>query len=328
LVNRLCKQGMTLLATACLLFAGVCFGRSSSPPVLQQTTPTHDIRVKTELVALAVSATDRHGNFVSGLPESDFRVYEDSHLQHIALFAPGDVPVTVGILVDHSGSMAPRLDQVVAAAAAFVKSSNPQDEIFVENFNENVRPGLPPGIEFSSDINLLASAILGQPAEGETALYDAISAGLRTLRDGHGRRQALLIVTDGGDNASSISLRDITTLAGRSNAPMYFIGISDPNDEDSRPRILKRLAKITGGRAYFPQFADQVGPLCRQIARDIREQYTIGYVPSASNSSGAFHKIRVAVSAPGHGKLQVHTRAGYFSDAGSIPQPTLASEKP
>ena len=321
--------GAGSLAVVVFLATCAAFGRSSSPPHSPQDHPAdRAIQVKAEMVDLPVSVTDRKGHFVAGLAKNDFRVYEDSRLQQISLFDPLDVPVTVGMLVDHSGSMAPRLAQVVAGAAVFVQSSNPQDEIFVDNFNEAVSKGLPPGIEFSADSHLLASAVAGQQATGETALYDAIVDGLSSLRDGHDRRQALVIITDGGDNASRHSLADVMALAGRSNAALYFIGISDPADEDRNPRVLKKIAKITGGRAYFPESIDQVTSICRQIARDIREQYTIGYAPADNGSNGAFRKIRVTVSAPGRGKLTVHTRAGYFADALSVPQANSASNAP
>ena len=280
------------------------------------------------MVDLAVSVINHQGHFVPGLTKEDFRVYEDSRLQQIALFDSTDVPVTVGILVDHSGSMAPRLDQVAAAAAAFVTSSNPHDQIFVDNFNETVRKGLPPGIEFSADSKLLSSAISAQHASGETALYDAIAAGLHSLSDGTGLRQALVIITDGGDNASRLSLSGVMALAGRAKATLYFIGISDPYDEDRNPRVLKRLAKVTGGRVYFPQSLDGITSICREIAQDIREQYTIGYIPSNGDYNGAFRKVRVVVSAPGRGRLIVHTRAGYFADATPAPSPISAAAIP
>lgn len=324
---RFFRIGLPVVA----FFLATCaaFARSSSQllPLQNRSTET-PIQVQSEMVDLSVSVTDHKGHFVSGLAKRSFRVYEDSHLQQITFFAPGDVPVTVGILVDHSGSMAPRLGQIVAAAAAFVDSSNPHDEIFVDNFNGTVHKGLPPDVEFSADSKLLALAVASQQARGETALYDAIAEGLHALRDGHGRRQALLIITDGGDNASAYTLSEVIAMVGRSKAAMYFVGISDSYDEDRNPRVLKKLAKLTGGHAYFPDSVEDVTSICRQIARDIREQYTIGYIPTGAANNGAFRKILVTVSAPGRGKLTVHARTGYFAEAVAAASPSLGSSKP
>jgi Ca-activated chloride channel homolog len=291
--------------------------RISSRQASQEITGSAGIKVNVSLVDLAVSVTDHSGHFVRGLTKNDFQVFEDGKPEEISLFDSEDVPASVGIIVDHSGSMAPNLPEVSAAAAAFVKSSNPQDEIFVENFNEGIRMGLPPGTEFSSNMSELAKAVMNQSARGKTALYDALAEALEYLQKGHRQREALVLISDGGDNASSHTFSQVLAKAENSNVAIYTVGIFDPLDEDRNPGALKKLSKNTGGQAYFPKSAGEVSSICREIAREIREQYIIGYLPANRDYNSAYRKLVVVAKAPGRGRLNVRTRTGYLAVPGA-----------
>lgn len=269
------------------------------------------ISVTTELVVLPVSVTDSKGVFVSKLGAENFRVFEDGRPQKITLFAEEDTPVTVGLIVDHSRSMGPKLRGVAEAVSMFAHSSNPQDEMFVVDFGETVSIERIAGKEFTSDPKELEQAVAAVTARGQTALYDAIIEGLEHLRQGDLDKKALVIVSDGGDNVSRHKFGDVLELARRSHALIYAIGLVGESGEEENPEVLKKLCKETGGIAFFPRADESVADISRSIARDLREQYTLGYSPEKRNHSGAFRKIAVQVSAPGRGKLHVRTRAGY-----------------
>jgi VWFA-related protein len=247
----------------------------------------------------------------TGLSQQHFQVYENGVPQQIKLFKHEDVPVTAGLAVDHSGSMRPKLAEVSVAARTFVEASNPNDRMFVVNFNEHVELGLPPSIRFSSDPAVLARAISQAPATGMTALYDAIFKVLQLLQEGGRDKKVALVISDGGDNASKHKLVETLKLAEQSSAIIYCVGIFDENDEDRSPRVLRKLAESTGGLAFFPTELGQVSAICGRIARDIRDQYTIGYSPATPAKPGDYRTIRVTASAPHEDKLIVRTRTGY-----------------
>lgn len=271
------------------------------------------IAVDVNLVALHATVRDGKGRIVSNLVEQNFEVYEDDVRQEIRLFRNEDAPVTVGIVVDHSGSMRPKLAQVVAAAVAFVRSSHPEDEMFVVNFNENVSLGLPKSNPFTNDPAALESAVSRAPATGMTALYDATNLALEKLRDAGRDKKVLLIISDGGDNASKTSLDHVLKMAGESGAILYTIGLSHDEDPDRDPGTLKRMARESGGEAYFPEELSSVVAVCEEIARDIRSQYTVGYFSTSAKPKDAYRSIRMVAHAPGHKRLTVRTRAGYVA---------------
>lgn len=277
------------------------------------------ISVDVPLVVLHATVTARQGGFVSDLGQQDFAVYEDGAPQRIQLFRNEDIPVTVGLVIDHSTTMAPKLVEVTAAARTFVRCSNREDEMFVVNFNEEVSLGLPGAVRFSDSGAELQHAILMAPAGGQTALYDAIYKALDELRAGTRDKKALIVVSDGGDNASARSLAQVMKLAGQSSAAIYTIGLFDEQDPDRNPGVLKRLAQATGGQTFLPGQLREVEPICEGIAKDIRHQYTIGYVPVNRARDGAHRAIRVVAREQGHGALSVRTRTGYI--AGGEPGP-------
>jgi VWFA-related protein len=269
------------------------------------------ISVDVDLVVLQATVRDRAGHTVMELERGDFTVLEDGKPQPIRLFRHEDTPVTVGLVVDHSSSMREKLSDVTAAAQAFVQSSNSDDRMFVVNFNETVSLGLPMGMPFSDSAEQLGNAIWGQPAVGTTALYDAIIEALKRLQESTHDKKVLIVISDGGDNASKSSLERVLKLTEQSNAMIYTIGIFDPDDPDKNPAVLRRLAKESGGEAFFPAQLLETVEICQRIARDIRDQYTIGYSSTNGKREGVYHKVRVAAREKDNGKLFVRTRAGY-----------------
>jgi VWFA-related protein len=271
------------------------------------------ISVDVALVVLHATVTDRQGSVVSNLDEQSFEVYEDGVRQSIRLFKSEDIPVTAGLVIDHSTTMQPKLAEVSAAARTFVRSSNRDDEMFVVNFNEIVSLGLPGPIRFTDSAAELENAIARAPAEGQTALYDAIAKALEGLQAGSRDKKALVVVSDGGDNASAHTLAQVMKLAGQSSAVIYTVGIFDEGDPDRNPGALKRLAQATGGEAFFPGQIGEVMAICERIARDIRHQYTIGYVPINLTRDGSHRAIRIIARAKDHSTLSVRTRTSYIA---------------
>ena len=297
-------------------------GTAPSSPAASGAT----ISVNVDLVVLHATVRNGKGGFVSGLQKQDFRVYEDGHPQTIGLFQHEDVPVAVGLVVDNSGSMKRKRSDVAAAALAFVRSSNPEDEMFVVNFNEHVTFGLPNTKLFSARPSELVEALMGVPASGKTALYDAIEAGFVHLQKASRNKKVLIVVSDGGDNASKHTLDEVLLDAGRSDAMIYTIGLFDEYDKDRNPGVLRRIARATGGEAFFPAEPGAVVKICQGIAQDIRNQYTIGYTPANQNLDGGYRQIRVSVVGHHGGKLFVRTRDGYIASPDRNSPPAGAQE--
>jgi Ca-activated chloride channel family protein len=280
----------------------------------QDQQESYTIRSEARLVLLDVSVKDSAGGFVSGLSKENFSVFENGRPQRIVAVDHGDPPVTVGILVDESRSMGPKRPAVLTAALAFIAESNPEDEIFVLNFNDRVTRGLPSPMVFSDNLEELRKALFRGVSDGRTALNDAVVEGLAQLEMGKREKKTLVLISDGGDNASTNTRRETLDRVEASLATIYTIGLFDAEDADSDPGILKRLASISGGEAYFPPSPEEMVPTCHRIARDIRARYTLGYVPAAGKGANDVRNIRVGASAPGHAKLITETRRRYRYD--------------
>ncbi len=294
------------LALAMLLLIGLARASDAQAP------QPFRISVNVDLVVLNVTVRDRDGRFVPDLLEQNFEIRESGVRQSIRLFRHEDLPVIVGLVVDHSGSMRPKLTEVIAAVRTFVQSSRSDDEMFVVNFNEKVTLGLPDAVRLSNRPEELAQAISNTPATGQTALYDAILKAQERLKASTREKKVLIVISDGGDNASTHNLPDVLKTAEQSSTVVYAIGIFDAEDPDKNPGVLQRLASETGGEAFFPGQLDQVVAICERIARDIRSQYTLGYVPANPAKPGSYRRIGVAARTPGQPKLFVRTRAGYI----------------
>lgn len=272
----------------------------------------------TELVVLPVTVTDTHGRLIADLPRDRFTVYDDGRQQEVALFSNEDTPVTVGLVVDNSGSMRHKLGEVVAAALAFAKVSNPHDELFTLEFNDDVQDANPGRLLFADDVASLQTSLSALRPEGRTALYDALIAGLNRIENGSRARRVLILVSDGGDNASTATLDQVLARARASNVTIYTIGLFDSDDQDANPRALKAIAQTTGGERFLPA---SPGPLladCEHIAREIRSGYTIGYAPP--DRDGRYHRVRVNIARGDGPKIVTRTRPGYFAAGASAPR--------
>jgi Ca-activated chloride channel family protein len=297
------------------LFAWLTLQIPAPPPATPTTSQGFAISREVDFVVLPVTVRNREGQFVSGLEASKFQVYENGRRQAIALFRSEDTPVTLGLVVDRSGSMAARSNDVVEGALAFVEASNPQDEEFVINFTERIKPGLPANIPFTSNANELRAALSTSSRGGKTALYDAVAIALQHIDLSQAGKKVLILISDGGDDASQHNFSQVLRMAQSANVVIYAIGLYDEHSSDQNPKVLRQFAKETGGLDYSPSSTEEVVRVCRQIAGDVRHQYTIGYSP-ADVGRNTYRKIRVEASSASHEKLSVRTRAGYFPAAG------------
>ncbi|MGD0498827.1 MAG: VWA domain-containing protein [Bryobacteraceae bacterium] len=288
--------------------------------LLGQTAGTQEergtvIRTDVRLVVLHTTVLDRSGHFVTNLPQQDFSVYENGVRQQIKQFKREDVPVSMGLVIDNSGSMRDKRAKVEAAAMALAKDSNPEDEVFVVNFNDEAFLDLPPNMDFTSDRKVLEEALTRIDSKGGTRLFDSVRMSIDYLKEkAHRDKKVLVVVTDGDDNASDISLENLVKAGQQSEVLIYTVGLL--GDEERREagraeRALKALAVATGGESYFPKELVEVDHIAHQVARDIRSQYLIEYTPENANMDGTYRQIKVAVNAPG--RPTVRTRSGYYA---------------
>lgn len=280
--------------------------------------------VNAGLVVLPVSVKDKSGKSIAGLEQGNFTVFEDGAPQRIELFEQKDAPVAVGLVIDNSGSLAPKRVEVANAAAKLAEYSNADDQIFVLHFHERISYALKLGEAFTSDVEELKSAVSQMKGVGRTAFYDAVLSGLEHVERSVLPKKILIVVSDGVDNASRRTKEEMLQRAAASDTIIYSIGIYNDHDRKD-PGLLKQLSRITGGEAYFPRNAGQLTRACKRIAADIRTQYTLGYVPDNQKRDGRYRSIRVDVSAPNRGELTARTRSGYpapETETSSINEPT------
>ncbi|HUK16674.1 MAG TPA: VWA domain-containing protein [Bryobacteraceae bacterium] len=273
------------------------------------------IRVDTRLIVCHTTVVDKSGHLVTTLPESAFTVYEDGVKQDIKVFKREDVPVSIGLVIDNSGSMRDKRAKVAAAALALVKASNKDDESFVVNFNDEAFLDLPNNKEFTNDLNELQEALSRIDSRGGTAMRDAIRMSIDWVKEkGHKDKKVLVVVTDGNDNSSVISLENLVKASQQAGVLIYSVGLlseEERREAQKAKRALMDLAEATGGEAFFPKELSEVDRIATQVAHDIRNQYTIAYTPSNANMDGKFRAIKIAVNAPG--KPNVRTRNGYYA---------------
>jgi Ca-activated chloride channel family protein len=272
---------------------------------------TFVIHKKVDEVLLHATVIDDKQHIVTNLDKNAFTVYEDGKPQTILSFRHEDIPVAMGIVIDNSGSMREKRAKVNQAALNLVRSSNPQDEIFVVNFNDEYYLDQ----DFTNDLLKLKEALEKIDARGGTALYEAVVASAQNFKNAKLERKVLFVVTDGEDNASQESLEQAVKQLQEENGPsVYAIGILGDEEHPKRARrALEIIAQRTGGLAFFPKTLDEVDEISKQVAHDIRNQYTIGYQPTNARSNGGFRQIRVEAKAKGYKKLQVRTKSGYYA---------------
>lgn len=302
-----------------LLSAFLTLGLALSSAVAEEP-PT--MRVDVELVTLTATVTSRSGHYIGGLQKKDFRVYEDGVLQEIAVFESKEVPISLGIVFDTSGSMVDKIDDVQDAVMHFVHTVNPQDEIFVLRFSDEVDLV----VDFTSDRGRLARAVRRLRARDSTHLYDAIAEGLQIVRHGRYQKKALLVVTDGNDTASAAGFDQVLELAQKSEVLIYALGIghSERGSYGHAPGafkdevdmgVLSAFAEVTGGKSYHLEAAhrgerDLIDEACREVSAELRQQYTIAYYPTNTAKDGTYRRIRVKTRNP---RYTVRTRRGYFA---------------
>jgi len=288
---------------------------ASSDKPSQEETPSGDNSVfvfkkEVEEVVLHATVADNKNHLIMNLDKGDFTVLENNQAQTITSFRHEDIPVAMGIVIDNSGSMREKRDKVNRAALNLVRSSNPQDQVFVVNFNDEYYLDQP----FTSNLNLLREALEKVEARGGTALYDAIVASADyEKKQARLQKKVLFVVTDGEDNASQETLEKAVRRLQEENGPtVYAIGLLGEERARRARRALETIAERTGGMVFLPKTLDEVDEISRNVAHDIRSQYTIGYKPSTPKSVGGYRTIRVEARAKGYKQLTVRTRSGYY----------------
>jgi Ca-activated chloride channel homolog len=301
-----------LAVTLLTLVAGA--GRGQTPA---QTPPAETDKgpaifsTDTRLVVLQATVQDKSGKLVTNLPQSAFEVYEDGKLQPIKLFKREDVPVSMGIIVDNSGSMRDKRQKVESAALALVKESNPEDEVFIVNFNDEAYLDM----DFTSNIKEMEQGLTKIDSRGGTAMRDAIRMSIDHLKEKAKKdKKVLLVITDGNDNASQVSLENMVKASQDSGTLIYAIGLlgeEERREANKAKKALTVLTEATGGQVFFPKDASEVDRIAHQVARDLRNQYTIGYSPINTALDGTYRAVKVIANGPNH--PVVRTRSGYYA---------------
>lgn len=269
----------------------------------------------TRLVVCHTTVVDRNGRLITDLPAGAFTVYENDVQQPIHAVKREDVPVAMGLIIDNSGSMRDKRAKVEAAASALAEASNKDDEVFVVNFNDEPFLDNPHGKDFTSDINEIREALTRIDSRGGTAMRDAIRVSIDHLKEkAHREKKVLVVVTDGNDNSSMISLENLVKASQQSDVLIYAVGLlseEERREAKRAERALKDLTDATGGECFFPKDLSEVDRIAHQVARDIRSQYTITYSPTNSAMDGTYRRIRIVVNSSGH--PTVRTRSGYYA---------------
>jgi Ca-activated chloride channel family protein len=292
--------------------AGLALAQSpQTPPADPPPDETPVFTADTRLVVLNASVVDKNGKLVANVPQSAFKVYENGVEQPIKIFRREDVPVSMGIIIDNSGSMRDKRAKVAAASLALVKASNPQDEVFIVNFNDDAYLDQ----SFTSNIRKLEETLEKIDSNGGTAMRDAIGMSIDYAKEkGKKDKKVLLVVTDGNDNASIETLEQLVRKAQQSEVLIYCIGLlndEEPREAKKARRALNALAKASGGLDYYPKDLTEVDKITPEVAHEIRNQYIVAYSPTNAALDGTFRKLNVTVKAPGN--PAVRTRSGYYA---------------
>lgn len=287
------------------------------------------IKLTTDLVSLNVMVTDQTGRAILGLKKEDFRVYEDRVEQQVSFFSSDEAPASWGLILDRSGSMMGMMRDVYRAAAHVVDEGTEQDEMFVATFNKQVELVT----DFLSDKHKLENSLLGLRAEGETALWDAITFGLDRIKRGKNRKKVLVVVTDGQDNASKVNFRDLIERVEEAEVLIYPVGMFESGGMSARellklgiretdPQLeLEKLAQATGTKAHFPTDVEQCKTAMKEIAREVSQQYSVGYYPGNTARDGKWRKIQVKVGEASKTAHVARARAGYYAPKGGDAKP-------
>jgi Ca-activated chloride channel family protein len=316
---------VTLCAMLCVFLAWMASppARSQEGPATHQPPPSSKseklpygkpITTTTETTLANVSVLDPLGRIVTGLRQDNFRVFEDGVEQEIVYFASDDVPVSIGVIFDMSGSMQDKIQKSRNAAVQFFRTANPQDEFFLIDFNDRAQLITP----FTGNVNKLQNQLLYTAAHGMTALYDGVYLGLSQMRSAHHKRKALLVLSDGGDNHSRYTETDVRRFVQESDVQIYAIGLFEANggptpEERHGPALLADLTQLTGGRMFVVQNLSELPDIATKISMELRNQYVLGYIPSNRHQNGKWRKIKVRLHPPrGLPPLTVYAKSGYY----------------
>jgi Ca-activated chloride channel homolog len=281
--------------------------------------PGKTIRTDVDLALVNVTVTDPYNRLVTGLDPDNFRVFEDNVEQEIVTFSSEDVPISIGVIFDFSGSMANKVDKAREAALEFFKTANPQDEFFLVSFNERAELTS----TFTNSVEDLQTRMMMTSPKGRTALLDAIYLGLSQMRGAHNAKRALLILSDGGDNHSRYNENDIKRLVREADTQLYAIGIYDPlgyrnrtPEELNGPSLLAEITELTGGRVFAVEHLNDLPDIASKIGMELRNQYVLGYRPSNHTHDARWRKIKVKLRPPkGLPPLSVYAKTGYYAPA-------------
>jgi Ca-activated chloride channel homolog len=295
-------------------------GQTAPPPGVEDSGAV--FRAETSLVVCHTTVLDKDGRLITDLPKGAFKVFENGAPQEISVFRREDIPVSAGLVIDNSSSMADKRAGVEAAALALVKASNPEDEVFIVNFSDEAFVDNPPGKPFTSDIQEMEAALRSSHPRGETAMRDALRLSIDHLQARARKdKRVLVVVTDGDDNRSIVTQAKLLRAAQQAGVVVYCVGLLTKRDRPEailRAReALTQLAEATGGEAFFPEEVAEVDRIARQVARDIRNQYTIEYSPSNQALDGSYRRITITVDDPLNPTVHptVRTREGYYASA-------------
>ena len=314
---------LLLIALAVLIFPARGFPQSAVVNDVKHNTPSQVIKpgqtvhIDVDLALVNVTVTDPYNRLVTGLEPDNFRIFENNVEQEIQYFSSEDVPISIGVIFDLSGSMVNKVGKAKEAALQFFKTANPQDEFFLVSFNDRAEVMS----AFTSNVEDLQSRILSASAKGRTALLDAIYLGLSEMRTARNAKRALLIISDGGDNNSRYNEKDIKRLVREADTQLYSVGIFDPFEYRSRtpeelsgPSLLTEVTELTGGRAFTVENVNELPDIATKIGSELRNQYILGYRPSNKSHDARWRKIKVKLRAPkGLPPLSIYAKTGYYA---------------
>ncbi len=319
------RHASMVLLTICALLA--CSASAQSPGQARKAAGAPDqarpgdkrIRVDVDLVLVNTTVTDPYQRLVTGLERENFRVFEDNLEQEVVHFSSEDIPISIGVVLDLSGSMSNKVDKARLAALQFFKTANPQDEFFLVSFNDRAQLMS----RFTTSVEELQTRMMYARAKGRTALLDAVYLGLSQMKGARNTKRALLIISDGGDNHSRYSERDIKNFVREADVQLYAVGIYDPlgyrgrtPEELSGPSMLAEITDMTGGRAFPVENLNDLPDIAAKIGMELRNQYVLGYKPANNERDGKWRKIKVRLKPPkGLPPLNVYSRAGYYAPA-------------
>ena len=318
--------GSASVARLCAFVIFCCSGLIAIPAGGQVQGPTHpensqkiekgkSLKAETDITLVPISVTDPYGRLVTGLEQENFRVFEDNSEQEIVRFTSEDVPISIGVIFDMSGSMSDKIEKSRLAAVQFFRTANPQDEFLLVNFNDRAQLAS----NFTGSVEELQNHLMFTAARGETALLDGIYLGLSEMKGARNTKKALLIISDGGDNHSRYSETDIRRYAREADVQIYAIGLFDPSggptpEEQLGPSLLSDLTQMTGGRAFAVNNLKDLPDVATKISMELRNQYVLGYRPSDHNHDGKWRKIKIKLRPPkGLPPLTVYAKTGYYA---------------